>query len=101
MLSPYAPHITEELWEALGNQAGSLSTAPFPVFNADYLVENEFTYPVSINGKVRTKLTLSLDLEQSEIQEAVLANADVQRHIDGKPLKKVIIVKGRIINLVI
>lgn len=101
LLSPYAPHITEELWEALGNQAGSLSTAPFPVFNADYLVENEFTYPVSINGKVRTKLTLSLDLEQSEIQEAVLANADVQRHIDGKPLKKVIIVKGRIINLVI
>ncbi|MFB5945863.1 leucine--tRNA ligase [Albibacterium profundi] len=101
VLSPYAPHITEELWEKLGNQAGSLSFANYPTFNPQYLVENEFEYPVSVNGKVRTKITFSLDLENSEIERQSLENEDIQRYTEGKTPKKIIIVKGRIINIVV
>ena len=101
ILSPYAPHITEELWTKLGNEAGSLSYAPFPVFNPEYLIENEFTYPISINGKVRVKMNLPADLEVAAIEKEVMANADVQRYLEGRTPKKVIIVKGRIVNLVV
>lgn len=101
ILSPYAPHITEELWEKLGNESGSLSFAQFPKFNPDYLIENEFTYPVSVNGKMRVKLTLPLSLETAEIEKEVLANADVQRYLEEKTPKKVIVVKGRIVNIVV
>jgi leucyl-tRNA synthetase len=101
ILSPYAPHITEELWEKLGNEPGSLSIAEFPKFNPDYLIENEFTYPVSINGKMRVKLTLPLDLETEEIEKEVLGNIDVLKYLEGKTPKKVIVVKGRIVNIVI
>ena len=101
ILSPYAPHITEELWTQLGNEAGSLSYAPFPVFNPEYLIENEFTYPISINGKVRVKMNLPAYLEVAAIEKEVMANADVQRYLEGRTPKKVIIVKGRIVNLVI
>ncbi|MFD0765657.1 leucine--tRNA ligase [Mucilaginibacter lutimaris] len=100
-LAPYAPHICEELWVLLGNPAGSISTAAYPTFNPAYLVEDEFNYPVSFNGKVRTNISLSLTLEQADIEAAVLANADVQKHLDGKAPKKVIVVKGRIVNIVI
>jgi leucyl-tRNA synthetase len=101
ILSSYAPHITEELWEKLGNEPGSLSFAQFPKFNPDYLIENEFTYPVSVNGKMRVKLTLPLSLEVAEIEKEVLNNADVQRYLEGKAPKKVIVVKGRIVNIVV
>src|SRR5690606_768700 len=101
VLHPYAPHITEELWELLGHPAGTLSYAQYPVFNPDYLVESEFAYPVSINGKTRMNLTLPLDLVQSEVEKAVLANEDIQRYLEGKPVKKVIYVKGRIVNVVV
>lgn len=101
ILSPYAPHICEELWVLLGNEAGTLSYAPYPVFNPEYLIENEFAYPVSINGKTKMNLSLSLSLDNSEVEELVKANPDVQRYLDGKTLKKIIVVKGRIINLVI
>ncbi len=101
ILSPYAPHITEELWEKLGNEPGSLSFAQFPKFNPDYLIENEFSYPVSVNGKMRVKLTLPLSLETEEIEKEVLNDANVQRYLDGKTPKKVIVVKGRIVNIVV
>lgn len=101
LLSSYAPHITEELWEKLGNEPGSISYASFPEFNPAYLVENDFTYPVSVNGKVRAKLTLPLSLEVADIEREVLENADIQRNLDGKTPKKVIVVKGRIVNIVI
>lgn len=100
VLSPYAPHICEELRTLLGHQAGTLSYAGYPVFNPDYLVENEFSYPVSINGKTRMNLSLSLTLEQKEAEEIVLANAEVQKYLEGKTPKKIIFVKGRIINIV-
>jgi leucyl-tRNA synthetase len=101
ILSPYAPHICEELWTSLGNPAGSLSYAAYPAFNPSYLVEDEFAYPVSINGKTRLNLNLSLTLDAKAIEESVLANADVQKYLDGKTPKKVIVVKGRIVNIVI
>ncbi|HKG04937.1 MAG TPA: leucine--tRNA ligase [Pedobacter sp.] len=101
VLSPYAPHICEELWTLLGNAAGSLSCTEYPKFNPEYMVEDEFSYPISVNGKTRLNLNLSLALEPAAIEEAVLGNADVQRYLEGKTPKKVIVVKGRIVNIVI
>ncbi|MDR6942642.1 leucine--tRNA ligase [Mucilaginibacter pocheonensis] len=101
ILSPYAPHICEELWTLLGNPAGTLSYAAFPKFNSAYLVEDEFAYPISINGKMKLNLNISLSLEPKAIEEFVLANADVQKYLDGKTPKKVIVVKGRIVNMVV
>lgn len=101
ILSPYAPHICEELWALLGNPAGSLSHAAFPVFNADYLVEDEFAYPVSINGKMKMNLNLSLNLTQNEAEAIVLANPQFQKYLEGKSPKKIIFVKGKIINVVV
>ncbi len=101
VLSAYAPHITEEIWSLLGNEPGSISYASYPKFNPEYLVEDEFAYPISINGKMRMNLNLPLSLEIPEIEKAVLANADVQRYLDGQTPKKVIVVKGRIVNLVL
>jgi len=101
ILSPYAPHICEELWTLLGNEPGTLSYAPYPKFNPEYLIENEFAYPVSINGKTRMNLNISLAIEGKEVEDLVLANVDVQKYLDGKTPKKVIVVKGRIINIVV
>jgi len=100
VLSPYAPHITEELWSLLGNKE-SLSFAAYPEFNPAYMVEDEFSYPVSVNGKTRLNLNLSLTLEAAAIEELVLADEQVQKYLDGKTPKKVIVVKGRIVNIVI
>ncbi|MGO1723587.1 MAG: leucine--tRNA ligase, partial [Sphingobacterium sp.] len=96
VLHPYAPHITEELWERLGHTPGSISYARYPMFNPDYLVESEFAYPLSINGKMKMNLSLSLDLDQQAVEEIVRANQDVLRLLGGKTFKKIIYVKGRI-----
>jgi len=101
VLEPYAPHITEELWALLGNDAGTISYAVYPKFNPEYLVESEFAYPVSVNGKMKMNLPLALDLDAKAVEEIVLANADVQRYLDGKAVKKLIFVKGKIINIVV
>ncbi|HYK76419.1 MAG TPA: class I tRNA ligase family protein, partial [Daejeonella sp.] len=101
VLSPYAPHITEELWTLLGNQPGSISYATYPVFNPEYLVENEFAYPISVNGKMRMNLNIPLNLESSAVEELVLNNEDVKRYLDGKSPKKMIFVKGKIVNIVV
>lgn len=101
VLEPYAPHITEELWSKLGNEAGTISYADYPVFNPEYLVESEFAYPVSINGKMKMNLPLALDLDQQAVEGILKENADVQKLLDGKAVKKVIFVKGKIINIVV
>jgi len=100
VLQSYAPHITEELWNLLGNAPGTLSQATYPVFKPEYLVESEFAYPVSFNGKMKFNLSLALDLDQQTVEDTIRAHADVQRHLDGKPIKKIIFVKGKIINIV-
>jgi leucyl-tRNA synthetase len=101
ILEPYAPHICEELWVLLGNEAGTLSYAAYPTFNPAYLVEDEFSYPVSINGKMKTNIALSLSLSNEEIEASIRAHADVLKYLDGKAPKKVIVVKGRIVNIVV
>jgi leucyl-tRNA synthetase len=100
ILSPYAPHIAEELWQALG-ETNSITKAKFPEFNAAYLIEDSFSYPVSINGKHRTNIEFALDLDQSEIEKTVLADETILKWLEGKQPKKIVFVKGKIINLVI
>ncbi|RYG17233.1 MAG: leucine--tRNA ligase, partial [Chitinophagaceae bacterium] len=101
LLSSYAPHICEELWVQLGNEAGSLSYTAFPIFNPEHLVEDEFAYPVSINGKMKMNLNLSLTLAQPEAEAILLADEQFTKYLDGKAPKKIIFVKGKIINVVV
>lgn len=99
LVSPYAPHIAEELWSALGNE-GSISTVAFPKFEEKYLVESEKEYPVSFNGKMRFTIKLPLDLTAAQIEEIVMADERTQAQLQGRTPNKVIIVPGKIINLV-
>lgn len=99
LISPYAPHIAEELWEKLGHDS-SVSTVPFPKFENKYLVESEKEYPVSFNGKMRFTLKLPLDLTKEQIEEIVMADERTQAQLQGRTPNKVIIVPGKIINLV-
>lgn len=101
ILSPYAPHISEELWMLLGNEAGTLSYTNFPKFNPEFLVEDAFSYPISINGKTKTNLEIPLNLEPKEVETIVLADENVQKYLAGQTPKKVIVVKGRIVNMVV
>ena len=99
LISPYAPHIAEELWERLGH-SGSIAPVAYPEFDPKYLVENEKEYPVSFNGKLRFKLTLPLDLSKDAIEEAVMNHEKTKQQLEGSTPKKVIIVPGKIINIV-
>ncbi len=99
LVSPYAPHISEELWSALGHE-GSISRVAFPKFEAKYLVESEKEYPVSFNGKMRFTIKLPLDLTAAQIEEIVMADERTQAQLQGRTPNKVIIVPGKIINLV-
>jgi leucyl-tRNA synthetase len=99
LVSPYAPHIAEELWEKLGHTE-SISTAPFPKFEPSYLVESNKEYPISFNGKMRFKLELSLDLSKDEIEAVVMAHEKTKEQLQGRTPKKVIIVPGKIVNIV-
>jgi leucyl-tRNA synthetase len=99
VISPYAPHIAEELWSLLGN-TGSIATVPFPIFEPKYLVESEKEYPVSFNGKMRFTMVLPLDLTKEEIEEIVMKDERTIKQLEGKTPNKVIIVPGKIINLV-
>ena len=99
LLSPYAPHISEELWNKLGNKK-SISTADFPVFDAKHLVESVKNYPISFNGKMRFTLELSLDLSKEEIEKTVLEHEKTITQLEGRTPKKVIIIPGKIVNIV-
>ena len=99
VISPYAPHIAEELWSILGHE-GSIALVPFPVFEAKYLVESEKEYPVSFNGKMRFTITLPLDLTKEQIEEIVMKDERTVKQLEGRTPNKVIIVPGKIINLV-
>lgn len=100
MLTPYAPHISEELWLTLGNE-GSVLDAAYPKFEEKYVIESSKEYPVSINGKVRTNINIALDATEEQVKEIALNNELVQKWVEGKPLKKFIFVKGKMINVVI
>ncbi|MEJ6662147.1 MAG: leucine--tRNA ligase [Bacteroidia bacterium] len=100
LLNPFAPHITEELWNAIGN-GGFIADATWPAFDEKHLIESSKVYPISINGKTRTNLEFPLDMSKEEIEKNVLADEIVQKWLDGKPPKKVIVVPGRIVNVVL
>ncbi len=100
LLAPYAPHISEELWALIGNQ-GLVIDAAFPIFDAQHVTETSKEYPVSINGKVRTNISIALDATEAQVHEIVLGNELIQKWMEGKPIKKLIFVKGKMINVVI
>ena len=99
LLSPFAPHIAEELWHLSGN-TGSVSFADFPMYHEEYTREDSFEYPVSFNGKTRFKLPLPKSLGKGAVEKAVLEAPETAKYLAGKPVKKVIVVPGRIINIV-
>lgn len=100
MLAPFAPHLCEELWSAMG-EPGSVCLAKFPEFEAAYLVESSFEYPVSINGKMRFKQEFPLDKPIKDIEQEIAQNPQTLKYIEGSAIKKTIVVKGKIINIVI
>ncbi|MBD3891482.1 leucine--tRNA ligase [Olleya marilimosa] len=99
LLSPYAPHITEELYSQLGNE-GSIATVAFPKFDASHLVESSKNYPISFNGKMRFTLELPMDMSKDDIEKTVMAHEKTIAQLDGRTPKKVIIVPGKIVNIV-
>jgi leucyl-tRNA synthetase len=100
LLTPFAPHIAEELWQGIGH-TGSVLDAPFPQLNPQYLVESTKEYPVSINGKMRTQIVMDLSASEQEVQQLVLANPVVQKWMEGKEVKKFIFVKNKMVNVVV
>ncbi|MFD1872524.1 leucine--tRNA ligase [Hymenobacter bucti] len=101
LLSPFAPHLAEELWEALGHASGSISHAAYPEFREEYLVEANVTYPVAINGKVREQRQFAATATAAEIEAAILESDFLTRFGDGKAAKKVVVVPGRMVNVVV
>jgi leucyl-tRNA synthetase len=100
ILSPFAPHVAEELWEILGNKP-SVADAKFPEYNPAWLVESMIEYPVSFNGKMRLKINLNADLTPSEIEKEILQDAGVQKFLQGSQPKKIIVVPKKIVNIVV
>lgn len=100
ILAPYAPHIAEELWKALGNKNG-ISYATFPKYDEKYLVETSFEYPISINGKVRHKMNFPANTDLKEVENQSIASAEIQKWLEGKTPKKVIVVPNKIVNVVL
>jgi leucyl-tRNA synthetase len=100
LVSPYAPHMAEELWTALGNDPG-ISEVAYPHFDEKYLAENTFSYPVSFNGKMRFKIDLPADMPVAEIEKAALESEEAQKWTKGKTVRKIIVVPNRIINVVV
>lgn len=99
LVSPYAPHIAEELWSKLGHK-DSIATADFPKYEAKYLVESSKEYPISFNGKMRFKMELPADMSAADIEAAVMAHERTQEQLQGRTPKKVIVVPGKIVNVV-
>ncbi|MEP2280217.1 class I tRNA ligase family protein [Maribacter sp.] len=99
LVSPYAPHIAEELWSKLGH-ADSIATAVFPKFEEKYIKESDKEYPISFNGKMKFTMQLSLDLTKDEIEATVMAHEKTQQQLAGRTPKKVIVVPGKIVNIV-
>jgi leucyl-tRNA synthetase len=100
MLSPFAPHMCEELWEVLGHPDG-LTAATWPELNAEVAKAEEIVVPVQVNGKVRSRLTVPAEASEKELEEMALADPAVMAHLAGKPVRKVVVAKGRLVSLVV
>jgi len=101
LISPFAPHIAEEIWFKLGNTSSVVKDIEFPVHDEKFLVKSTILYPVSINGKMRVKIELPAEINQAEAEKIVLENEIVKKWVDNKPLRKFIFVKSRIVNIVV
>jgi leucyl-tRNA synthetase len=110
LISPYAPHTAEELYQLLNSSSSqgerlgegdSILNATFPVFDPNYLIESSKEYPVSVNGKMRTTINIKLDAAQEEVEKIVLSNEIIQKWIDSKSPKKIIFVKNKMVNIVV
>lgn len=101
LMAPYAPHICEEIWSQLNPASQGIFTAAYPIFDPSYLQESTFDYPVSFNGKMRFKATLELSLSIDEVQQVILDKPETQKWLEGKTPKKVIVVHGKIVNIVL
>jgi len=100
LLAPLAPHLAEELWQALG-QPESLAYAPWPVFDEKYTREDTAELPIQINGRLRGRLVASISAGKAELESAALADPRVRKYVEGATVKKVIVVPGRLINIVV
>jgi leucyl-tRNA synthetase len=100
LLTPYAPHISEELWNQLGNSSSVLD-AGYPKSEGKYLVESSKEYPISVNGKLRTTIIIDLDAPQETVEQIVLSNEVIQKWLSGSQPKKIIYVKGKMVNVVV
>jgi leucyl-tRNA synthetase len=100
LISPFAPHFAEEIWNVLGNNE-SISFSTLPKLDASYLVETTFSYPVSFNGKMRFVMDIAIDTSKEEIQKIVLESEEASKWIEGKTIKKIIVVPKRIVNIVV
>jgi leucyl-tRNA synthetase len=100
LLTPYAPHICEELWHNMGNETTILN-ADYPKYDEQLTKDNVVNYPIAVNGKTRTEITFPADADNASIESKVLQNEVVQKWTEGKKPKKVIIVKGRMVNVVV
>jgi leucyl-tRNA synthetase len=100
VLSSYAPHIAEELWQELGNTR-SINYASYPAFNPAYLIESNYNYPVSFNGKMRFQLEVPRETTKEEVEKLALSDARAEKWLEGVSIRKVIVVPGKIVNIVV
>ena len=100
LLAPFAPHIAEELYSKTNDTENTIAYCPWPIFNEEFLVESSIEMAVQVNGKVRDRLQVAVDLGNSEIEKLALNSENVKRHIDGKKVKKVIVISGKLVNIV-
>jgi len=100
LIAPFAPHIAEEMYHILGHNT-TVCDAKFPICNEGYLVESSVKYPISFNGKVRFMLQLPTDMSKEDVEKIAMANEQTAKYLDGKTPKKVIVVQGKIVNIVI
>jgi leucyl-tRNA synthetase len=100
LLSCHAPHLSEELWDRFGHE-GSISEVPWPAFNEEFLKSDKINYPISFNGKTRYHLELPTEMDKNEVEKQVLTNEQSEKWLEGKSPRKVIVVPGRIVNIVV
>jgi len=101
LITPFAPHLAEELWQNCFGNTNTVLDASFPAYDEKYTLDNSKVYPVAVNGKTRAEMEFSLDIEQAALEAAVLADETIQKWMEGKPVKKFIYVKGKMINVVV